>query len=281
MNSHNRFCIGGIDKNINRDHHLTRFIEEKDLLKCQAGTFLVGSIDRNRSFDDMRADTEEFTATVSWPNSAKERWTIAGDDGLRYLGMQPGKKITALAGCGGLTRGGRPLVGGNALSLSLSMIPKALSATDKGTVFEHIRRNIGLPIGTPALWLKYPDKTLTVLTRRLSDYLKIVNPLVVISGTVVYQERTITVSSLQEFKDTVDELYNSETLDLDRLFTKPKKPYENDREYRIIWMAHSGRDPNKVEFPLMPDYQKNDHIILDGVPFSDHFTVVTHGDELH
>ena len=120
-----------------------------------------------------------------------------------------------------------------------------------------------------------------MLTRRLSDYLKIANPLVIISGTVVYQERTIVVASFQEFKDKVDELYNSEVLDLDRLFTKPQVPYEYDREYRTIWMTHTGRDPNKVEFPLLPDYQKKDHIILDGVEFSDHFTVVMQGDELH
>ena len=281
MNSNNRFCIGGIDKNISQDYHLIRFIEEKDMLKCRAGTFLVGSIERNKRFDDARADAEEFTATVSWPNSAKERWTIAGDDGPKYLGIRPGKMITALAGHGGLTRSGRPLVGGNPLSLSLSMIPKALSGTEKRTVLDQIRRNIGLPEGTPALWLKYPDETFTVLTRRLLEYLKITNPLVIVSGTVVYQERTIVVASFQEFKNKVDELYNSEVLDLDRLFTKPKVPYENDREYRTIWMAHSGRGPNKVEFPLLPDYQKNDHLILEGVEFSDHFTVVTQGDELH
>ena len=73
MNSRNRFCLGSIDKSISRDHHLLRFIEEKDLSKCQAGTFLVGSIERNKRFDDARADTEEFTATVSWPNSAKRK----------------------------------------------------------------------------------------------------------------------------------------------------------------------------------------------------------------
>ena len=173
VTSNNRFCIGGIDKNISRDYHLVRFIEEKDLSKCKARTFLVGSIERNKKFDDARADLEEFTATVSWPNSAKEQWTIAGDDGPRYLGIRPGKKITALAGRGGLTRSGRPLVSGNPLSLSLSMIPKALSGSEKRTIYHQIRRNIGLPKGTPALWFKSPDQTLAVLTRRLSDYLKI------------------------------------------------------------------------------------------------------------
>ena len=161
------------------------------------------------------------------------------------------------------------------------MIPKALSGTEKRTVFEQVRRSIGLPKGTPGLWFKYPDETFPMLTRQLSDYLNISNPLVIISGTVVYQERTIVVESFQEFKDKADELYNSEALDLDHLLTKPKTPYETDREYRTIWLAHSGTDPNKVEFPLLPDYQKNDHIIIDGVHFSDHFTVVTHGDELH
>ena len=256
MNSHNRYCLGGIDKNISRDYHLIRFVEAKDLSKCQAGTFLVGSIERNKRFDDARADTEELTATVSWPNSTKERWIIEGDDGIRYLGIRPGKKITALSGHGGLTRSGRPLVGGNPLSLSLSMIPKALSGSEKRGVFEQVRRSIGLPKGTPGLWFKHLHKTFPMLTRRLSDYLNIANPLVIISGTVVYQERTIVVESFQEFKDKVDELYNSGVLDLDRLLTKPKIPYESDREYRVIWMAHNGTEQNKVEFPTTAQLSK-------------------------
>ena len=281
MTSKSRFCIGGIDKNTSRDYHLIRFIEEKDVLKCQSGTFLVGSIDRNKRFDDERADGEEFTATISWPNKSKEQWTISGEDGPKYLGIRPGKKITGLAGRGGLARSGRPLVGGNPLSISLSMIPKTLCGTEKRVVFEQIRRNLGLPKGTPALWFTYSDETFRLLTRRLSEHLKITNHLVIISGTVVYQERTIVVNSFQEFKDTADKLYNSGELDLDRLFAKPRVPYRNDREYRAIWMTHSGRDPNRVEFPLLPDYQENDHILLEDIDFNDHFTLVTQGNELH
>ncbi len=281
MTSKSRFCIGGIDENTSRDYHLIRFIEEKDVLKCQSGTFLVGSIDRNKRFDDERADGEEFTATISWPNKSKERWTISAEGGPKYLGIKPGKKITGLAGRGGLTRSGRPLVGGNPLSLSLSMIPKTLCGTEKRAVLEQIRRNMGLPKGTPALWLTYPDETFRLLTRRLSEHLKITNNLVIISGLVVYQERTIVVNSFREFKDTVDKLYNSGELDLDRLFAKPRVPYGNDKEYRTIWMTHGGRDPNRVEFPLLPDYQENDHIILEDIDFNDHFTLVTQGNELH
>ena len=280
MTKHGQFCLGGIARSVRQDFYLIRFIEEKDLLKCRSGTFLVGSIDRNKGFDDVRADAEELTATISWPNKSKERWTIAGAEGERYLGIRSGKKITALAGRGGLTQSGQPLVRGNPLSLSLSMIPKTLDERGKRFAFEQIRHNLGLAEGTPALWFMYPDKTVTLLTRRLSEYFKMSNHLVIISGTVIYGDRTVVVDTFQEFKDAVDKMYNSGETDLNRLFTKPRVPYENDREYRIIWLSHSGKTPNTVRYPLMPDYQDNDHIILQDVDFEDHFTIVRQGDGL-
>ena len=280
MTKQRQFCIGGIDESAGQDHYLIRFVDEKDLVKCQSGTFLVGSVDRNRGFDGARADAEELTYTVSWPNRRKEPWTIAGDDSERYLAVKPGKKITGLAGRGGLTRGGRPLVRGNPLSLSLSMIPRTLDGREKRPAFDRIRHNLGLPEGTPALWFVDPDKTIKLVSRKLCEHLSLRQHLVIISGAVIYEDRTLVVDTFQEFKDTIDELFNSGVLDLDRLFSKPRVPYEADSEYRILWMTHSGTCPNTVAFPLMLDYQNEDHVILQDIDFGDHFTIVRNGDEL-
>ena len=279
MNKMPRYCIGGIDEKTKSNCHLIRFVDKTDLPKCESGTVLIGSIERNKRFDDARSDKGELSVQIQWENPDGERWIVGNNESKSVLGLLPGKKITALSGTGGIVSE-RKLVPGNPLSLSLSMIPKSLGRKRKNIALERIRTNLKLPEGTPALCLIAPGRTCKMLTERLCDHLSLDNHLFALSGAITYGDRKIRVQSFSEFKGTIGKVVNSDVLDIDRVFTKPETPYRYDREYRIIWFGHNGKELNKIEFPLIADYQTADHVILDGFDFAEHFTVVYEGEQL-
>ena len=119
-----------------------------------------------------------------------------------------------------------------------------------------------------------------MLTDRLPDHLNLKAHLFALSGAIAHGDRKVLLQSFGEFRDTIDEVANSGVLDIDRVFTKPITPYKYDREYRIMWFAHSGKDHKSIEFPLMADYQTADHVILDGFDFAEHFSAVYEGEQL-
>lgn len=218
------FCIGGVDQSVVSHCHLIRFVDANDIVKCKAGTVLVGSVSRNRRFDDERADNGECSVTIEWPNESREGWQFRDDECLRYTGLKAGKKFRGIKGCGGLTLSNYPLVSGNPLSLSLSAIPRSIETKEKQAVLDSIRANLGLPKSTPALCCKSPKVLFQHLTCELSAHLRLEHCLVVLSGSIRYEDRLIRVNSFREFKDTVDSTFHSGMLDLDRLFLKPRHP---------------------------------------------------------
>ena len=273
-------CIGGVDQSVISHCHIIRFVDKGDIAKCKAGTVLVGSISRNRRFDGERADNGECSVTIQWPNESKERWRLYGDECVRYTGIKAGKRIRGVAGRGGLTLDNYSLVSGNPLSLSLSVIPRNLESQEKQAAFDSIRGNLGFSKSTPALCFISPNAFFKRLTCELSGHLRPKHRLVLLSGPIRYQDRAIKVNTFEEFKDTVDSMFHGGTLDMDRVFLKPRIPYGKDREYRLIWIAHSGTTPKRVKFPLTTDCQVNDHVVLGGFAFDEHFSIAEHANQL-
>ena len=273
-------CVGGVDESVASLCHVIRFVDKDDIDKCKDGTVLVGSISRNRRFDGERADNGECSITIQWPNESREKWRFYGNECVRYTGIRAGKRIRGVTGRGGLTLDNYSLMSGSPLSMSLSVIPRNLENTEKQTVFDSIRGNLGLPPSTPALCFKSPSTFFKRLTWALSDHLCLAQCLVILSGPIRYRDRTIRVNSFREFKDTVDTIFHSGALNMDRVFLKPRIPYEKDREYRLMWIAHSGATPKHVEFPLTTDYQVNDHVVLDGFALDDHFSIAEDASQL-
>ena len=263
MNKAPRYCIGGIDERTQSKCHLIRFVDKKDLPKCEAGTVLIGSIERNKTFDNARGDKGELSVKTRWENPEREKWLVRNDESQRVFGLRPGKKITAISGTGSITSE-RTLVPGNPLSLSLSMVPRSLGKKRRNIVFEQIRTNLQLPEGTPALCFRSPGRTCQMLTERLCDRLNLKIYLFALSGAITYGDRIVISQSFSDFKNAIDKSMNSDVLDIDRVFMKPETPYRSDREYRIVWFGHSGKDLNTIEFPLIANYQTADHVILDG-----------------
>ena len=270
-------CIGGIGQAIAARYHLIRFVKAQDIPKCERDTVLVGSIRRNRRFEDERSDPKELSVDIAIRNRTT-RGTVFLEDAKKYLGISTNVPIE-IAPRARVTLSGWAIADGNPLSMSLSMIKKGATRLKKKELFCGIRKNLGLENTTPALCFRCPERTIRLITERLSCHPDVKCQLLAMSGPIDYQDRTITVESFEEHKDTIDQLFHSNTLHLSLLFRKPKMPYENDREFRIVWLAYDGAD-SPESGTVRTNYQEQEHIILEDINFSEHFTIVREGDEL-
>ena len=161
------FCFGGIDKAIEANYHVVRFIHAKDLASCKSGRFLVGSIDRNKKFDDARCDKGEASIDVVWENKAGEEWIFEGDDCKRYVGILATEKFQAIRGTGGITLKNQSLVQGNPLSLSAALLPKKLSRIALNKFIKNLRKNFGMPDDAIILRFKLPNLLLADITEQI------------------------------------------------------------------------------------------------------------------
>jgi hypothetical protein len=91
-----------------------------------------------------------------------------------------------------------------------------------------------------------------------------------ITGPINYATREISTNSKQEFKQIIDTLFYSGIFHIGHVFTKPNK-YKNDKEFRIVWVGHSGVTNKNVCGPIDTDINRNPFIILDGINFKKHF----------
>jgi hypothetical protein len=246
-----------------------KFISKKDLAACQKGTFLVGSIDRNKKFDNARKDTGELCLEVWYKNPKNEEWSLHGDDCMRYACMAATEEITTIKGNAGLCLI-QPVANGNPYSLSLSYIEKSLDNIERKNRIEQIRKNIEYDADDIVLRFKKPRDLIFQITELLIKKCNV--QLMTVGSEIIYRSREVSFDCFTKYKQYVDQTYHSRNLNFYPIFIKPEV-YKLDSEYRIIWFAHSGGF-NRYELPAWLNYQNNTHIILDGINFDDHFEVI-------
>ncbi|MCP3675141.1 MAG: hypothetical protein GY829_11820, partial [Gammaproteobacteria bacterium] len=194
--------IGGFTDQILKNYHIVRFINKNDIPLCEKGTFLVGSIKRNKNFADERNDKGEISVTISWENKMAEKWHFTDEECCTYLGgsvedmaqrfgLRNHKEFSSITGTGGLMLKNNPLMYGNLLSLSLSLIPRDIAKKDKLEIAQKIKNSIGMPDNAVLLELKKPDALIKSVTRKImaSGHLEVsVTP---ICGRVNYDDRIV------------------------------------------------------------------------------------------
>jgi hypothetical protein len=268
------YCfIGGIAPHIKSKYRLIRFVHREHLESCKAGNFLIGSIARNKGFDDNRGDKGEITIsiTLNSPNG----WYFEGDRSKKYIGIgpNPGDKFTGMKGSGKLTIANQSLLVGNPLSLSFALISATESSHQTEMEVQAVRTSLGIT-DAACLMVRDVDKLIDELTHmlRTGGYTS-TKRLLPISSPMTYAAREIETKSQAEFEAKVDELFYSGALNAGYLFTKPDI-YKCDREFRVIWIGHSGKTSKNYEGPLLTDINQNDHVILKSIDFDKHFVEI-------
>jgi hypothetical protein len=259
----------GFSEEFLSENEVIKFISKKDLDACQKGTFLVGSVDRNKTFDNARKDTGELCLEVSYKNPKGEEWELHGDDCKRYCWMAATKEITTFKGTGGLGIV-QPVVNGNPYSLSLSYLERNLGDIERKKKIEQIRKNTEYASDDIVLRFKKPRDLIFEITKLLIKECNV--QLMTVGAKIIYRNRDVSFNSFDEYKKYIDEAYHSGNLNLYPMFMKPEV-YSLDDEYRVMWLAHSG-EFNKYASPAWLNYQKESHIILNGINFDDHFEVI-------
>ena len=270
----NHCYIGGVAPHIKSNFRLIRFVHREHLESCKAGNFLVGSIARNKGFDDKRGDEGE--ATISVTLNSPDGWHFEGARSKKYIGIgpNPGDKITGMKGRGKLTIANKSLLVGNPLSLSFALISSTDDPSQIASEIETVRASLDIK-DAACFMVNEVDKLIDDLTLmlRLGGYPS-TKRLLPISSPINYATREIETRSQAEFEAKVDELFHSGALQAGYLFTKPDT-YKTDREFRVIWIGHSGKTSRNFEAPLITDINQNDYVIIQGINFEKHFTEIT------
>ena len=245
----NNTTLGGIPEYIINDFDVIKFIDLKDLKSCKEGNFLIGSVVRNKKFNDARCDSGEMTISIDWENTDKEEWTLRGKDCKKYIGIEATKKFKAIKGSGGLSIKNQPIAIGNPYSLSLSLIPKNISKEKREEVIHLIRESIGLAKDVALLKVNNPNELIKLITKKMNNKVNRYS-LISCSKMIEYKDRVLKNGSFKEFKKEIDKKFHSNALHLDYLFIKPNS-YSLDNEYRVIWIGHSGSFYLNVQVMMM------------------------------
>jgi hypothetical protein len=122
--------------------------------------------------------------------------------------------------------------------------------------------------------IKKPNELIKTLSHVLtSQKLTSAKRLTVLSGKINYAQREITTFSKASYMKTMDELFYSGILNVGYLFTKPEN-YKQDREFRVVWIGHSGPTHQQVRTPLNTDIDSKNHLILPGIDFNQNFSLI-------
>lgn len=259
----NKYFIGSISKELASDFEYIKIIHTKDLENCQKGNFLIGSLNRNKKFDDSRCDKGEATVSIKWKNQNKEQWFLEGDE-LKFLGLKATENFSGMKGRGDLGIENMSLFNGNLLSLSLSVINKVQSEERKSIKIKEIIESIGFKEEVTILKIKNPIIFFELITNKIST--KLNEKLIPIFGKINYGDRIIINKSLALFKKDMNDIFFSKTLHFDYLFRKPEQ-YKKDKEFRLFWLKH-------FEDSLQVDYQNLEYLILNGIDFQENFEVL-------
>jgi hypothetical protein len=133
-----------------------------------------------------------------------------------------------------------------------------------------IRRSTDYKDDDVLLKFKNPRELIFKITQSLCS--ETGTQLMTVGSKIIYRSRDVQFDLLDGYKRFIDETFWSGNLNFYLLFIKPEV-YKNDEEYRILWLAHSGKF-NKFTMPAWVDYQSESHVILDGIDFDEHFEVI-------
>ena len=265
----NEIFIGGVSPHIKKNFHIVRFVNRESFASLKAGNFLIGSIHRNRNFDDARGDKGESSVSISL--HSPDGWSFQGAELKRYIGMDPGVKFTGLKGSGKLTLQNISLFHGNPLSLSLSMIPKCRDVTQLKLKCEEIRQNLGMPVDVACVLVKNLDSLIEDITREIRFCKNTTTKrLISMSGPIKYVTREINTTSVAKYKQKIDLLFYSGILNVDYIFIKAES-YRLDNEFRVIWIGHAGPTSKILRGPLKMDINPNSFLIVGNINFEKHF----------
>lgn len=271
----NNYCIGGIPSDIERNYHLVRFIQKEVLDSCQQGNFLIGSIYRNRAFDDERGDQGEATVTVTLKSKdpAHAGFLFEGKECKKYTLIAATETIRGIQ-AHGFSIVNQDLIKKNLPSLSFSLISKNCSYDEKIIQARVIRESIGMNQDAPCLVIKKPNELIKILSHSLtSQKLTSAKRLTALTGKIKYAHREITTFSKATYMKTIDEFFYSGTLNVGFLFTKPEN-YKEDREFRVVWIGHSGPTHQQIRAPLNTNIDSKNYQILPGISFAQNFSLI-------
>lgn len=278
----NEYCIGGIPSHIERNYHLVRFVQKEVLDSCRQGNFLIGSIHRNRAFDDARGDQGEATVTVTLKSKEPTHtgFHFEGEECKKYTLIAATEKFTGMR-AHGWSIANQPLITKNLPSLSFALISKNCSHDEKIIQARVIRESIGMNQDSPCLVIKKPNELIKTLSHVLtSQKLTSAKRLTVLTGKINYAQREITTFSKATYMKTIDELFYSGALNVGFLFTKPEN-YKEDREFRVVWIGHSGPTHQQVRTPLNTDINSKNYLILPGINFAQNFSLIEDLEQTH
>ena len=215
----NQCFIGGVAPHVKNSYLLIRFVHREHLESCKAGDFLIGSIARNKGFDDRRGDRGEATISISL--NSPDGWHFEGAKCKKYTGVASDVKFTGMKGTGKFTLANQSLLAGNPLSLSFALISHTADKNQIQTEVQEVRKSLGIKDAV-CVMVRDVDKLIEELTQMLrSGGYTSSKRLMPISSLINYTNREIQTKSQVEFEERVDELFYSGTLHTGYLFTKP------------------------------------------------------------
>lgn len=73
MSLADEICFGELSAKTYSQYRLVRFIPPEYIQSTLNGDFLIGSVQRNKKFDDARSDKDETSIEFHWENKSKEQ----------------------------------------------------------------------------------------------------------------------------------------------------------------------------------------------------------------
>lgn len=126
MSLADEICFGGLSAKTYSQYRLVRFIPPEYIQSTLNGDFLIGSVQRNKKFDDARSDKDETSIEFHWENKSKEQWFLSESDCQIFFHPDALNEIdsSTMTGSGNLTFKNRWVSTQNLLSLSIDISHK-------------------------------------------------------------------------------------------------------------------------------------------------------------
>jgi len=239
----NEVCFGGISTDTCKSYKLVRFIHKEHQKSCLDGDVLIGSLIRNKSFDDERFDSDESSYEIVWKNEKKEKWLLNEDECAKFIGVETMKKIGVkkITGSGSLTFKNKWVKNKNIFSLSFSIIKKGSHEYELEQL-DNIRKNIGMPEDSFVLEFYKPSELIKILSETLSKKSKL--SYMPVSSWIKYKDRINYSGSFEDFKKTMNT--ERKGRNIAPFFIKTTN-YSNDCELRVIWLGHKNKEWNQID----------------------------------
>ncbi|MDB9957683.1 hypothetical protein OAD42_01220 [Oceanospirillaceae bacterium] len=262
--------FGGFCDKTYKQYHLVKVVHSKDAESCLKGRFLIGSVKRNKEFDDARGDSKETSIEYRWINRNKKEWFLSEKDCSRFFHPDVLEKLKfkSMKGRGDITFKNSWVSDKNIFSLSLGLIKKSNKTREKKDLKKLIA-SLEMPESSVAIKITNPNKFIEAVTPLL---MKLVGgSLMPCASWIKYTSRITYSDTFERFVEKLHNEFSGRNLDL--FFLKPPK-YKNDRELRMIWLSHKNKDwkcinTNEVGF----QYECPDYKIINMGEFSEYFEI--------